>query len=668
MSLYIGTNYHPHDWDLDQWIKDIQLFKKAGFTTVRLGHLCWDSYEPEEGVYTFEWFDEVMDLFAEAEIGVLLDVSTRPAPTWVHKLCPGCDVVGLSGNVNASVRRYMEDIADPSYQMYALRFAEKISSRYKDHPALFAFGLCNELGMGYISHSEYARRRFANWLKKKYTNIESLNVAWTTQRWSRKLNSFDDVYLPETEISIGSPEAWLDMRRFFGEDIANFSIELNNIIKDAGGNKPISSNHYAEKNSFGFDYLESCDELDGMPGMGYYPSFTTGAHFDHINAIYQQRLAESNKPMWCLEFQVGGAGMQCGPKGMLRMYILLCILNRSEMILGWTWRTMLGGEEQFLSGMLDHDGIPNQNYYDYQAAASDIKKLQEYHLPYLPQPEIAMAYSYDSDRVYNYSDRHFKQKYTYNTQEVHRVFYDMNIDYNVVDLRNLKNNYKLLIVPGHYCMEPKMAQTIRDYVNNGGTVIMNGYSATVDETGKGFSTPRPGYLDDVFGLRIGGYQRTSATWTHSEDSTLVNGNNGEHELLTISSENSSVVIDIDYYEKLELNTAQSIASFDTKNLCAISKNSYGKGTAYYMAAETNRELLSWFVDSLLEELQIQRPLKVPEGIQVRKLAEDEYFFVNTTNKEQIISLTVNGYGVLSEANYTDSITLKGYDVELIKSL
>ena len=25
--------------------------KEAGLTTVRLGHLCWDSYEPEEGVY-----------------------------------------------------------------------------------------------------------------------------------------------------------------------------------------------------------------------------------------------------------------------------------------------------------------------------------------------------------------------------------------------------------------------------------------------------------------------------------------------------------------------------------------------------------------------------------------------------------------------------------------
>lgn len=97
MALYIGTNYHPHDWSKERWRTDIQLMKEAGFTTVRLGHLCWDSYEPENGVYTFEWFDEVMDLFAQAQIQVVLDVSMRPAPVWVHKLCPGCNIHDKSG-------------------------------------------------------------------------------------------------------------------------------------------------------------------------------------------------------------------------------------------------------------------------------------------------------------------------------------------------------------------------------------------------------------------------------------------------------------------------------------------------------------------------------------------------------------------------------------------
>ena len=74
MSLYIGTNYHPHDWPKERWEKDFQLMKEAGFDTVRLGHLCWDSYEPEDGVYTFEWFDQVMELCVKYKLNVILDV------------------------------------------------------------------------------------------------------------------------------------------------------------------------------------------------------------------------------------------------------------------------------------------------------------------------------------------------------------------------------------------------------------------------------------------------------------------------------------------------------------------------------------------------------------------------------------------------------------------
>ena len=47
MSLYIGANYHPHDWPRERWPIDVEMMKKAGFTTVRLGHLCWDSFEPD---------------------------------------------------------------------------------------------------------------------------------------------------------------------------------------------------------------------------------------------------------------------------------------------------------------------------------------------------------------------------------------------------------------------------------------------------------------------------------------------------------------------------------------------------------------------------------------------------------------------------------------------
>lgn len=158
MSLYIGTNYHPHDWPRERWSEDIRLMKEAGLDTVRMGHLAWDSFEPQDGIYTFEWFDEVMDLFHQAGIRVVLDISLRPAPVWVHRICPGCNISSKSGAVQESLHRYMEDVADPEYQFYAFRFARKMMEHFRSHPALMAFGLCNEVGSGMLSYSEYARR------------------------------------------------------------------------------------------------------------------------------------------------------------------------------------------------------------------------------------------------------------------------------------------------------------------------------------------------------------------------------------------------------------------------------------------------------------------------------------------------------------------------------
>ena len=49
-----------------------------------------------------------MDLCQKIGLGVFLDISVRPAPRWVHKLCPGCNIYGKSGNEQGSLRRYME--------------------------------------------------------------------------------------------------------------------------------------------------------------------------------------------------------------------------------------------------------------------------------------------------------------------------------------------------------------------------------------------------------------------------------------------------------------------------------------------------------------------------------------------------------------------------------
>jgi beta-galactosidase len=666
MALYVGTNYHPHDWEPERWPTDIALMKEAGFTIARLGHLCWDSYEPEDGVYTFEWFDKVMDMFADAGIGVVLDISMRPAPRWVHKLCPGCDIYDKSGKRQNSLRRYMEDVDDPAYQKFALRFASVLVQRYKEHPALFAFALCNELGTGYISYSEYARQRFISWLKKKYGTVEKLNKAWTTQRWSRRLTSFDEVVLQENEVAVGPPEAWLDMRRFYSDGIGGFMVSLSQTVSRLAPGVPHSSNHYCAKSSMGFDYLKVCGDFVDKPGIGIYPGFDPRTDMPMVILLdYMCRLNEMNKPMWCLEFQSGRTAVHSDVVGINRMYAFLCLMHRTQMVLAWTFRTMLGGEEQFHHGLLDHDGTPTKNYSVFKRLAQDFKKLESYGFPYLPEPEIAVAYSYDNFMISQYHRDRFIQSYHNGLFNTLKALEKHNIDYNIVNLKDIKQSYKLLIVSGHIIMDEESAEAIKRFLENGGNVIMTGNSAIMDETAKVFATPKPGRLAEVFGVRNAGFFYTDYITAPAQEAKISTTNGKTREILTIETPEESFDIDIDYYEELELKGAKCIAAFAGKELCAISEYSYGKGKAYYIAAESNTKMLEWLTQKVMSVMGIDNGISAPDGICVRKISPNQFFYVNTTSKSVTVPLLTDGKGVLTGQEYKDEMTLAGYDGELI---
>lgn len=235
-NLYVGSNYHPHDNKNIEKIKsDIQLMKAAGFTSVRMGHLAWDSYEPAEGRFDFEWFDKVMDMMDKAGIKVILDIAVHPAPIWLHKKFPTIDIVDPNGNQLYPNHRYMDDAGDPNFQKYALRFTDVITKRYAKHPALLAFGIDNESGDGPISYSETVRLRFVDWLRKKYGSIDVLNKAWANQRWSRNLNQFEEVGLPSVGPKNGAPEKILDFRVFVSDEVNQF---LFKVIDKVNANAP----------------------------------------------------------------------------------------------------------------------------------------------------------------------------------------------------------------------------------------------------------------------------------------------------------------------------------------------------------------------------------------------------------------------------------------------
>src|ERR1035441_1048977 len=95
-QLFVGTCYQPVDRSPEQIDSDIAVMKNAGFNVVRMGDLSWDSFEPSQGKFTFEWFDKLRNKIQRDEIGSSRDIPGSRAPIGRHRAPPGVDM----GNEN----------------------------------------------------------------------------------------------------------------------------------------------------------------------------------------------------------------------------------------------------------------------------------------------------------------------------------------------------------------------------------------------------------------------------------------------------------------------------------------------------------------------------------------------------------------------------------------
>ena len=369
-QLFVGTCYQPVDRSPEQIDSDIAVMKRAGFNVVRMGDLSWDSFEPSQGKFTFEWFDRIMDKMQGNGIRVIVDIPGAPAPIWLHRAHPGVDIVGEDGARVPPAERYMDNISDPHYVREAGLLADAITKRYAHHPAVIAIGYDNEIGNGFMSYSEADRQRFIAWLRAKYGTVESLNKAWATQRWSRRLNSFEDVDLPLAS-GPGPAERYLDLHRYWSDVTVERLRELETIRRRNMPDVPSISNLWDTASRRGFDYLSTYKSYVSYGAEGFYPSEPiSGA----LGALMTKGDLET--PIWFNEFTAGGGGFYGAP-GRSRMYAYVALLIGAQAVLAWTFNSHVGGEEQALFGLLDHDGTPSWKVGEFARIATEFKQLSK---------------------------------------------------------------------------------------------------------------------------------------------------------------------------------------------------------------------------------------------------------------------------------------------------
>jgi beta-galactosidase len=654
-ELYVGANYHPHDdKNMAKINADIQLMKEAGFKVVRMGHLAWDSYEPSEGKFDFGWFDKVMDRMNEAGIKVILDIAIRPAPIWLHHKYPSIDIVDVNGARLYPNHRYMEDVGDAMYQQYAVRYADTITKHYGKHPAVIAFGIDNESGDGRISYSETAKKRFIAWLKNKYSTLDKLNKAWATQRWSRRIGQFEEIGFPVATHTTDVPEKMLDFRRFVSDDINQL---LFKVIDKVNRNAPkafVNTNawYYSPLKYFDYASIAYSGKMT-REGCGFYPGNSLTTNWGLMGALFgiARIQFESTNPFWCTEFTT----MTAVPNS-IRKSAYATLMYGNQMVCGWTWQSMHSGEEQYLEGMLDWDGTPNRKYNEYKRIAAEFKKIEKY-FPYKLQPEVGLAFSFPSQ----IASACFPERHDEQLEACFDLLYYRNMDARVVEISKSDLHYKLLFVPGVAVMDETTANKLREYVKNGGTVVMTSNSAIVDETGKVFASTHPGRLNDVFGIRVAGYEET-------ESLNEISGRSFKGKKLEVNYKGKTITAESARFDVIESKGAEvlgNITSLD-QDRPIITSNKYGKGKAIYIGLPAKGDVLNPLLDDLISELSIKKGPDVPAGVMARQIDSNHILYLNVSGEAKEIQLKGNARSVLWDKEYMGNFIIAPYEPEFIE--
>jgi beta-galactosidase len=169
-ELHIGSCYYPEQFDPSQWRRDADSMEEAGFNVVRLGEMTWSGLEVNMDDFRFEWMDDVLGIFYEKGIGVVLGTPTATLPPWLVEADPKIMPVNDRG-VRASYGSWGS--ACLSSRLLLARtsiLVEALGERFGQHPAVIGWQIDNEL-MANTCFCERCKESFYRWIEVNYVTI-----------------------------------------------------------------------------------------------------------------------------------------------------------------------------------------------------------------------------------------------------------------------------------------------------------------------------------------------------------------------------------------------------------------------------------------------------------------------------------------------------------------
>ncbi len=228
--LYGAAYYHEY-MPYSRLDKDIAMMKDAGLTVVRVGESSWGLFEPQEGVFEFEWMDTIIDKFHDAGIKVILGTPTYSMPAWLAHKHPEVLSEKMNGEKSHYGIRQNMDFTNPTFRFYSERIIRKMMERYAKHPAIIGYQVDNELETRGINNRDYFIG-FRNYIKNKFGgDLDLLTKEWGMNYWGMNINTWEEFYERDGVTNPSYKNEWERYNRKQIADFLNWQCDIVNEYK-----------------------------------------------------------------------------------------------------------------------------------------------------------------------------------------------------------------------------------------------------------------------------------------------------------------------------------------------------------------------------------------------------------------------------------------------------
>lgn len=606
--MLLGVDYYPEQWENARMEADMDRILELGGNVIRIGEFAWHRMEPEEGRFDFSYFDGVIAMAKAKGLQVIFGTPTATPPAWLIHKYPDILSQFENGASRAFGGRHVACYSHETYRAYCAKIITRLAQHYKGEPAIIAWQIDNELGHEGSDQCWCPRCRasFQQFLREKFGgDIRALNETYGTAFWSQEYNNFDEIPLPAPTITTHNPALRLDWERFCSEKLHSFAQFQAELLRKIIPGAVVMHDFPGGGLGKHADYSALAGTLDRVAYNNYpvwggqkepLPPSEIAFGLDYIRGL-------KGENFWITEAIMGAQGHDV--TGFLprpdqaKLWSWQGMAHGCEGLLYFRYRGATKGAEQFCYGILDADNVPRRRFYEVQRFFNEVRPYESV-LTTPVHSDAAILYDYDSLSSFRIQQQSLLLDCESEMKRLHGVLFRAGQSVDVIPASRDFSGYRLVIIPNMIVTDPDFTDRLKAYVAGGGVAVVTYRTAVKDrDNNLVFGKTIPVDLCDLLGLFV-------------EETESVQ----EYHCIPLAGETGSGSAGI-FRDMIVPQGAQTLWRYDDpfyRRYAAITRNSWGKGTVYYVGTTPDQAILDRVIGQAMEAAGLES-LALPDGVE-----------------------------------------------------